>query len=238
MTKTTQATKGEMHEGETFGQFVKRRFTNGLIRRGAHEPDGLACVLEARNVAVTGEWTDSPSGFPDLRRLNDARWASDEERTAHMIPLVEALWDWEKWTEKRKVALAKIVAKRVIMEILPPVLRAHGLNEAADRCEKEGTREAALVARDAAAAAWAAVAAAWAADAADAACAAADAANASYAAYAAAYAASAVNAAYAADAAADYAADVAAAEAADAAKTSAPLIHLCRIMIEAAEEAR
>lgn len=38
----------------TFGEFVKVRF-GGVLRKGAHTPDGQACVLEARNVMLGGE---------------------------------------------------------------------------------------------------------------------------------------------------------------------------------------
>jgi len=42
------------------------------------------------------------------------------------------------------------LAEQTIRRLLPPVLRQIGLNDAAERCEREGTREAANAARNAA----------------------------------------------------------------------------------------
>jgi len=129
-----------------FREFVGTRF-NGTLKAGVHEPNGQACILEARNVALNNKWTDAPGDFVDLRALNDAPWSSDAVRTKHILRVATALWDWPTWTDERKQKWAKTVAERTIREILPIAFRAFGMNEEADRCEREGSEAAA---RDAA----------------------------------------------------------------------------------------
>lgn len=190
----------------------------GVLAHGAHAPDGVACALEVASIARGKKWSDSPAvaGLPDLRPLNDGPWPSDRERTRALVPVVVALWDWSEWSPARRKAFAAAVAERTIRELLPPVLRAVGLNAEARRCQQEGTAAAARAAADAYAYAAADAAA-------DAAAADADAARAAaYAAYAA------RDAAYAARAVADAAAR----------KPVAPVTLLrraCRLWIEAAE---
>ena len=136
-------------------------------------------------------------------RLNDAAHASNEARAKCLVRLGVAQMGSKGVVDDD--AFKSRVCELVIREMLPPVFRSladripkhsASLLAAADRCESEGSREAARAARDAAAATYptyAAYAASYAA---------ADAADAAYAAYAyAAYAADAAAAADAADAA-------------------------------------
>ena len=183
-----------MMTAHVFETVVRDRF-GGLLRSGSHRPDGLACVLEAVAAARGLPWTDSPVevGLPDLRPLNDARWSSDAVRTAALVPVVVALWKYSGWTKHQRTTWICRVVERTIREVLPVMLRYVGCEDAAIRCEREGTATAAYAAYTAADAA---------------------ARSAAYAAYAAAtYAAGATGAAAAAASAASAAAYAAAAAA-------------------------
>lgn len=135
---------------------------NGVLSHGSHAPDGVACALEVASVARGAVWSDNPAtvGLPDLRSINDASWSTPAVRTATMVPLIEALWDWPEWTPEHRTAYVGRVVFRTIREILPPMLRHVGLNVQADACETATDLEAAGAAW---AAAGAAEAAAWAA---------------------------------------------------------------------------
>jgi hypothetical protein len=102
---------------------LARRFA-GVLSPGKHEPDGVACALEAASIAKGLAWTDDPArvGLPDLRPLNDARWSSDAARTAALVPVVEALWDWASWPEARRVAWAQHVAIATVRDIVSEVV--------------------------------------------------------------------------------------------------------------------
>jgi hypothetical protein len=193
----------------------------GILTSGEHEPDGSACALEAAHVAIGDEWSDEPNLWPDLRPLNDGPWDSDEQRTAHVVPVLIALWDWQDWSPERQRRWAETVVLRTVRELIAEL---PGLPTAvAQACRDSGTLEAAE------AAAWAAAkaeeAAAWAA--ANAEEAAAAAANAANTAKASAWAA--------ANAAARAAAKAAAARAANAVPV---LVLACRIWRDAAEDTR
>ncbi len=251
---TTERLKQLLHEHD-----------DGLLRRGAHTAGSREfCVLEFDAIVRGREWSDKPITLPDLRRLNDARWSSDEKRTETMLPLMTALWDWSEWSAERRIAWAGIVALETVRQI---VSELPGLSdEIRKQCRECDTIQTArtaanaanaanAAAADAAAAAYAANANAYAAAHAAAyaayanAYAAAHAANANaYAnAYAAAHAAAhaananayaaahAANAnAYAAAHAADHAAYANAYAAAHAADQI--LVTACRIWIQAAEQ--
>ncbi len=83
-----------------FATFVEQRF-HGKLYSGSHDPNGKACLHEALNVYQGKQWSDSTVGTLDLRGLNDARWSSDEVRTAAMLPLGALVLAWPKWTAKR-----------------------------------------------------------------------------------------------------------------------------------------
>jgi hypothetical protein len=191
-----------------------------IVGLGQPEP-GEMCVEAAICYALGLPHGDDPGCISAAVRsfkisLNDKRWSSDTARAAGLRALAVAQLGSKGVIDDR--VFVQRLTEQIIRVIVPIALRASArrvpshalaLETAAVACEREGTREAALAARDAADAADAAIAAADAA--ADAVCA---------AAYAAAYAAYAADAAvadaYAADAVADAADAVADAYAADA----------------------
>jgi hypothetical protein len=158
---------------------------NGFkILSGTHSVENEFCLLECASEARGRKKTDDPSvaGLPDFRSWNDA-YTDDESRTRDAAMVAVACWTWPDVTREKRQVFSVKLAELVIRQILPISLRSIGLNAEAERCEKEGTEDAAR-------------AAAYAADAADAA-------DAAYAADAAANAANAARAADAANAAAD-----------------------------------
>ena len=194
----------------------------GLVKGVGMPEPGQMCVEAAVCYAMGLPHGDDPECVSrPLRslkiRLNDSNWSSTEARAKGLRRLAliqlgsrDAIDDREFVRRVVDLAIRKQVpiALRAAASVQKNSAHKAALLDAATRCEKEGTREAALEAKktayaaDAAAAAdaaYAAYAAYAAADAADAA--AADAADAANAANAAAYAANAANAADAADAA-------------------------------------
>jgi hypothetical protein len=143
----------------TYRQLLDERF-GGLLRQGKHKENGIACAVEVRNAARGKAWSDDPGDAPDTRALNDGPWSSDEARTAAMVPVEEALWDWADWTDAKRQAWATEVARRTIGEVLAIALRAAGLNDEAGLCEREPTEASARSAEAAAGAAEAAAGAA------------------------------------------------------------------------------
>jgi hypothetical protein len=199
------------------------------LSSGAHDaPRKGACVMEAVTLLVGEPWGDHPKCVCPViaafcRRLNDAWWPSDKERTAMLLPLAARYGaDGEcapgpvvgtrstREVERRRMFMCADFAVRVAA---PIALRARKRPDLAEKLEALGEivdKASAEKARAAAAAAYAA-----AADAAD------DADDAAaYAAYSAAY--SAADSADSADAdSADAAADSADADSADAAADAA-----------------
>ena len=166
----------------------------GLVRGMGNPVAGEMCVEAAVCFALGLPHSDEPPCVGAAVRalkinLNDQSWSSNEARAKGMRRIAIAQLGS---VDIDQVVFATMVAEQVIRQIVPIGLRAaasvqkkqehkDALEEAAKRCEDEGTKDAA-----------------------------ADAANAANAAAAASYAASyAANAAYAADAAAAYAADAA-----------------------------
>src|SRR5262245_37706993 len=183
----------------------------GVLKRGAHKPEqGECCILEARSICLGLEMTDSPAktGMPDIRRLNDASWSSDQIRTEQMIRLTVALSDWATWPNERERAWVDRVVVETVKQIIAELPKIPADLQAACRAVTTRSEARDVSRRVRAQFADAAAAYAYAADAA------------AYAADAAAAAAAAAAYAYAADAAA-YAADAAAASAAYAAAAAA-----------------
>jgi len=162
---------------------------NRLIAKGL--PSGLgdakhgACIMACLNLACGGELSDaaeSPCVLPVAARfairLNDAKWSTKKARAEGLRELGLAMLGTDELD--RKVFLARLT-QETIRQVVPVFLRRVKLEDAAKRCEAEGTEDSARAARSYA----------YAADA--------DAAADAYAAYAAA-----AYAAYAADAAAAY----------------------------------
>ncbi len=172
-TMTTERLQALLHEHD-----------NGLLYTGAHTPGSREfCALEFDAMVRGRAWSDQPITLPDLRPLNDAQWDSDAQRTAALLPVMAALWDWATWSTVRRQAWATYVSihtVRGIISQLPGISTTHR-----EMCLQAVTvaqaREAARQVRDAAAAAYASYAAAAAAASAYAA----DAASAAAAAYAA-----------------------------------------------------
>jgi hypothetical protein len=190
------------------------------LSEGVGKPEpGQMCVEAAVCYALGLPHGDDPKCVSQaLRRLkinlNDSKWSSNAARGRGLRRLAVAQLGSAGVLDERE--FAKRCAELAVRKMVPLALRAAAsiqkhathkqkLIDAANRCEKDGTREAALEGKTAAA-----TAAYDAADAADAAYAAANAAdaaaNAADAAYAAANAADAADAAYDAAAYAAYAA--------------------------------
>ena len=152
---------------------VGQGLTSGL---GVQKP-GRMCVEAAVCAAMGLPHSDEPPCVGNAVRafkisLNDARWSSNESRGQGMLALSIAQLGSDEIDQDE---FTKIVAKETIKQILPIALRnaakrnnlhAEALEEAAQSCEKEGTRASARKARDVAFAASAADAADAAADAA------------------------------------------------------------------------
>jgi len=145
---------------QTFRDLLHSRF-NGLLLRGKHKRNSQACTLELAHAAVGDAWSDTPDKWPDLRALNDAPWSNDLARTAGLVPVMEAYWEWDAWPRTRQVEtitrLAILTVQRIIADLpdLPAAVRTQcravaTLKEAA---------QAAWGAAQAAAGAWAAQAA-------------------------------------------------------------------------------
>jgi len=123
-----------------------------------------ACVMAALNLACGGDLADSaesPCVLPDAARfairLNDARWSSPAARAAGLHDLGLALLGTADLDPQ---AFVTRLAEGTIRRVLPIALRAAKLDAAADRCEREGTRDSATAAYAATAATYAADAAA------------------------------------------------------------------------------
>jgi hypothetical protein len=126
---------------ERFREVVQERF-GGRLSAGCHGPnDGAASAHEAAAAARGREWSDSSyvAGLPELRGLNDAPWPSDEARAEGLVPVIEALWDWESWSEERQRTWGESVALRVVRDILPDVVKAFGLKDHARNCARAST---------------------------------------------------------------------------------------------------
>ena len=103
---------------------------HGLIHQGSHNDRSQACLLECAHAAIGAAWSDCPDLWPDLRPLNDAAWSSDARRTAHLIPVLRAYWEWSIVPVARQhqimARLILLTVQRIIAELpgLPEVTRA------------------------------------------------------------------------------------------------------------------
>ena len=94
----------------------------GVLKGGMHKPeDREFCALEFSSIMRGKTLTDSPGDLPDLRPLNDAPWPNDTARTAALLPVMVALWDWREWSSKRQAQWAQRVVidtvRRIISEL-------------------------------------------------------------------------------------------------------------------------
>ena len=114
---------------------------------------GQMCVEAAVCYAMDLPHSDTPSCVhPVVRRfkiaLNDKAWSSNEARAKGMREVAVAQLGSENIDAAKFV---QYVAEQTIRRIVPIVLRVAGLEAAALRCEREGTRESANAAANAAA---------------------------------------------------------------------------------------
>lgn len=176
---------------ESIAKKVIKTVSCGLVNGiGVPEP-GKMCVEAAVCYAMGLPHSDEPVCVsPAIRRLkitlNDSSWSSNEARAKGLLKLsvlqlgTNVDFDDVDFTKRvAEMVIRKIVlfAIRKAADVHPIEEHKKALNDAADLCEKEGSKGAAYAAARAAYAAYAA---------ADAAARAADAADAAYAAYAAA----------------------------------------------------
>jgi hypothetical protein len=208
-------------------------------------PSGLgtresACVMAALNLACGGDLTDSaaspcvlPAAAAFAVRLNEAKWSSPTARADGLHDLGLALLGT---ADIDRTTFMCRLAEGTIRRVLPIALRAAGMTKEADRCEREGTRDAASAAyAEAYASAHADASAAYSASAARTASAASAYADA-YAAAAAAYAAASAAAAATYVAHAAYSAAASAASAADYAAHAATSDYVLRVSATLATE--
>jgi hypothetical protein len=147
-----------MYTVEYFQEQLNSRF-GGKLRGGKHGiEEGACCLLEFRcaiRECDPGSLSDEPEKvqFPDLRCLNDSYGSEDEARTNDMLPVLSALWDWDKWSEDKRKSVVRNVSLRIVNEILPIILRNVGLEEHAKKCEEAKDLSAASAAGYAASAA-------------------------------------------------------------------------------------
>ncbi len=205
------AARGSVEITETVARKVLDTVDAGLVNGKGNPKPGQMCVEAAVCYALGLPHGDDPAcvsrALRSLKiRLNDSNWSSNQARAKGLrrLALIQlgsagALDDKEFVRRVAELAIRKSVpeALRAAASIQKDAHRASALRDAADRCEKEGTKAANAAANAAAyaanaadAAAYAAAAAAYAANAADAA---------AYAAANAAYAANAADAAAARD---------------------------------------
>ena len=96
---------------------------DGVLRAGAHQPGREFCANEFKSQVDGVPWTDSPTilHIPDIRPLNDGPWSSDQARTAALLPLMVAIWDWADWSPERQQEWAQRVAIETVCQITPTV---------------------------------------------------------------------------------------------------------------------
>ena len=143
------------------------RLDDGVLLSGAHRSgDKAFCVLEFSAAVRQKPHSDDPGDLPDLRQLNDGPWSSDQVRTAHLLPVMAAYWDWGTWTAARQLATIQRVAILTVHRLvatlpgLPDDVRAqcraaHTLAQAESAATRAVIATSAVMAADAAArAAW------------------------------------------------------------------------------------
>jgi hypothetical protein len=125
------------------------------LTSGVGEPEpGKLCVEAAVCLVLGlphGDVANGCVGAPDRAfavRLNDARWSSDQARAEGMTDLAVAHLGSATMTKARRSIWRAYLVGQTIRRVVPFALRRKGASPAmlaaADRCEREGTREAAL----------------------------------------------------------------------------------------------
>jgi hypothetical protein len=121
---------------------------------GVGEPNGQMCIEAAISQACGLPFNDEPSCVEPVIRsykiaLNDKEWSSPEARAKGMYDLgIAQLGSAGTVDPKAFVTrLAELHIRELVPAVFREVLSKHPkCMEAADRCEKEGTREAAYAA--------------------------------------------------------------------------------------------
>jgi len=91
---------------------------DGLLRQGMHDEGREFCALEFESQVRGREWSDEAITLPDIRPLNDAFGKNDKARTAAILPLMVALWDWSRWSSSRRRAWITIVIIETVRRII------------------------------------------------------------------------------------------------------------------------
>ena len=121
----------------------------GLVAGLGKQIPGQMCVEAAVCFAYGLPHSDNPPCVGQNVRslkihLNDCNWSSNQSRAKGMLRLSVAQLGSDQIDQDE---FRKIVQKMTIQKFLPLILRKAGMNEAADRCEAEGTMESAYAAR-------------------------------------------------------------------------------------------
>src|SRR5690606_8230237 len=124
------------------------------LRSGLGKPISRQMCVEAVVCYALGlpHDDDSKCVDPALREfvivLDEASWSSPAARATGMRKLAVA--QLGSLGQIDSIKFVQQLAEQTIRRLLPPMLRQIGLDNAANRCEQEGTPEAAYAARDAA----------------------------------------------------------------------------------------
>jgi len=94
----------------------------GRLTQGNHaNDDPNCCVLEAISLCRGYvDKTDNPAvlELPDIRGLNDADWPNGKSRTANMLRVVDAIYDWKDWPDQRKDLFVQLLLIRCSTHIV------------------------------------------------------------------------------------------------------------------------
>lgn len=105
-------------------QHVLDTLDSGVLSYGSHtEEDGLFCAIECLNKVRLPHMPcfDDPSGFADIRHLNDAfgkGHEADVARTNEILPLIAELSDWHEWSSHRQVVFATELVISLVRETI------------------------------------------------------------------------------------------------------------------------
>lgn len=85
---------------------------DGVLKYGPHKPGREFCALEFESQVRGREWSDEPITMLDIRNIND--WfgtgnEADKRRTAALLPVMAALWNWRDWAIAEKDEFIKRV---------------------------------------------------------------------------------------------------------------------------------
>ena len=134
-------------------QLLLTEMDDGVLRCGSHKAGSREfCALEFESQVRGRKWSDTPITMPDIRPLNDMFGTgprADKLRTAALLPLMAALWDWSNWSITRKQKFATCLIIGTVQEIISEL---PGLSkDIREACRKATTLEAARAAAEAAA---------------------------------------------------------------------------------------